>query len=141
MFKVRGALTVTAMSVLLFGGLIAPAVAQSSDELCGPYTGDECPEPQDDNGESDDTRGDSAFPDEDDSEIEGELIDETEDSDAEEVVADDDGAAAASDESQVLGTTLARTGIEAWMLSLIGLLLLGGGVAVLAGRRREATID
>lgn len=125
MIRVRGALVVMAMSVLLLGGLIVPAVAEESDELCGPYTDETCPEPEDEGGEV-------AVPGDDDTEVGGEIVTET--------MVDDDGPAA-SDESRVLGTTLARTGIEAWMLSLLGLFLVGGGIAVLAARRHGATID
>ena len=143
MIKVRRALTATAVSVLLLGGLIAPAIAQTSDEPCGPYTGVACPDPQDPNGEA-------ALPDEEPSEVEGELIEADESPEAEPVVTDeavadgdviDEEGIAAPGEPRVLGAVLARTGVEAWMLSLVGVLLIGGGIAMLTVRRHRSSID
>ena len=109
---VRGMSVAAAASLLMVGGM-APALAQDA-EVCGPYTSIACDE---------------------DPEEQPEVLDDA----LEGTPEAGDEVAAVADDTSVLGVALARTGMDAWLLALVGALAIGVGVVAL--RMRRGTTD
>lgn len=124
-----GVLTALA-SVVLLAALGGPALAE--EELCGPYHDRVCPESEVPNGDPNAGSDDPSSDPNDDPEAEQEAPDEVEG-----VLIEDDEAAVPQ-ASSVMGEMLARTGVDAWIIALLGSLLIVAGAGVLVFHRRTS---
>ena len=127
---VRGMSVAAAASLLMVGGM-APALAQEA-EVCGPYTSVACDDPE--APQKPEVLDDALDP-PDAPEEQPEVLDEA----LELTPEAGDEVVAVADDTSVLGIVLARTGVDAWLLALVGALAVGAGVVAL--RMRHGTPD
>jgi LPXTG-motif cell wall-anchored protein len=124
MKNLRRSILAAAVASLLVVGAMAPAVAQSSAEDATPYPEDS-EEPEE--------------PEEPDVGVQDEVVDADDDDSAVDVDDDAEEVAADAQTTEVLGISLARTGVNATLLALGGLMILAIGALLLRRTRRATT--